>query len=72
MRSQVFILALCVTIWAPLQGQAQSEVQKRRPFVVSACVHGATLKTTRSDTSGVSVDTFRLRGFRHINPSCAH
>ena len=52
---------------ATFQAQVQpAPVQKPEPFVVSGCLHGPTLKTTRSNTSGVSVTTFRLRGPKQL------
>ena len=60
-------LILEAFIAVTLQAQVQpAPVQKPAPFVVSGCLHGKTLKTTRSNTSGVSVTTFRLRGPKQL------
>lgn len=47
-------------------GQVQSEIQKPHDIVVTGCLDGRTLKTTRADNFGTSADTFRLRGSRQV------
>jgi hypothetical protein len=60
------LLVLALDSGGTLHTQAQPEVQRPHEFVVTGCLTAKTLKTTRSNTFGVSADTFRLRGSKQV------